>query len=1601
MTNNTVRSLVSGVDFLKPRIVKRRAWKTLNIISTLAVVFNAGLVGTLILPQVAQACTGTITGVKFEDLNGNGKQDTGEPLLPGWTIKLFLQQSNGSWSLSQTTTTIASGPHMGEYTFNITGPATYKVEEVQQAGWIQMTPTPPTINLTAANTGFSWTINFGNARVGNLTVSKKVDVNGSGSFVNDNPSSYGFKWGLDAGTADKAMGSTASNVFIGNHTVNENAISGYHFVGWYPTGSTQYSCTNIPQGNASLPAIVSVAQGDNGITLCNVKEQKGTIELKKIWSGTPGQTTLNIGTTAGASNVDSQLTGAAGASPLTTGANTVTAGTYYVSEAGSLTNYTSSLDCTDNGSPITPGPNNSVQVTTDHTVVCTFTNTRNTGTIELKKIWVGTPGQTTLNIGTSANSFDIANQATGINGAAPLTTGTKTVPTGTYYVSETGGLANYSASLACTDNGTPVTPTNNSVTVSAGHAVICTFTNTRDTGNLIIHKNVVAPDGVTNVTDTHGFTVNVSGNGSGTIAEGTDASFNLPTGTYTVTENLDANYSFVKFSADANSIPTDGAQVTVTKGTTTELTVTNAQKYGTISGHKFEDLNGNGIWDNGEPALQGWTMTLSNGATATTNAAGVYTFSNVVPGTYSVTEEDRTGWTHTTTNPLTGIVIGSNGTSTNNNFGNFQNISITGCKVIDQDGSLDSTKDQTPKAGWNITLSKNGHSVDTQATGENGCATWSNLGPGSYSVSEATVAGYSALGATSHDFGTVTCGTDPNYTYTFINTQNASIKAVKLMDADGNASTTGDQTPKAGWTVQLWQGASQIGGNQVTGADGSYTFANLVPGTYTVKEIVPAGYTALTSTSNVVHLASGAQDVETFINFQNVNITACKYVDTNGDGNITEDPLYTAEGGWPMTLALGDGKTTQNTVRGCTTFSNLAPGAYTVSEGSKTGWVQTYPTDPSTYMVNATSGQNQTMNFGNFQLGKILGYKYSTNEQKLNGWTICLDSSDNCVVTGSGNWPTGYYEFDNVSAGQHTVKETQVYGWYAVSPALLTGNVVTMTSGASVEADFVNGQNSFTVGIEKTGPVTTNAGDSITYTLNWSVSGNTPVNTVLTDPLPANTTFVSASNGGTSDGTTVTWNLGTKNPAANGSVTLTVKANSPLDSGTVITNTGKICGTGELPLNADHREGLTTKCATSTVTTTVSAKASLGLTKTADLVTVNGNQNITYTITWSVAGNSQTTNVTVTDPIPATTTYVSMNCGSTTGMCTMSTTGTPVTSATWLLGTRNPGETGTLTYVVKTAISVPNGSIIPNTAKIAADGIDPVFATANVTAATAPQLQITKTANATIVNPGDPITYTVLVKNIGTDTAINAVMSDTLPAGFTWVSENPAATTIVGQTGTWNLGNMAVGDTKTIAYTVNVAPGTTAGTYNNIAAAKADNAPKVSTQVPVQTRVPQVLGETTTPTLGITKTVSKTTANPGDVLTYTVIIKNTGSGSAINVVLNDTLPTGFTFDGTTLTTKSWSLGDLAAGASNTVTYKVNVGSSVPAGSYDNLAVAKADNHSSIHASVSVTVKRGRVLGETLPTTGAGILDYGIAAAGAGLIILGFVLARRKQGSDLA
>jgi glucose/arabinose dehydrogenase len=84
---------------------------------------------------------------------------------------------------------------------------------------------------------------------------------------------------------------------------------------------------------------------------------------------------------------------------------------------------------------------------------------------------------------------------------------------------------------------------------------------------------------------------------------------------------------------------------------------------GGIIGHAVNDVNGNGIWDNGDKRLAGWAVYLdanNNGKLdpgerqTTTGSMGDFWFGNLAPGTYTVRLAPPAGWT--ATGPKSGAI---------------------------------------------------------------------------------------------------------------------------------------------------------------------------------------------------------------------------------------------------------------------------------------------------------------------------------------------------------------------------------------------------------------------------------------------------------------------------------------------------------------------------------------------------------------------------------------------------------------------------------------------------------------------------------------------------------------------------------------------------------------------------------------------------------------------------------------------------------------------------------------------------------------------------------------------------------------------------------
>ena len=106
---------------------------------------------------------------------------------------------------------------------------------------------------------------------------------------------------------------------------------------------------------------------------------------------------------------------------------------------------------------------------------------------------------------------------------------------------------------------------------------------------------------------------------------------------------------------------------------------------GSICGTKWNDSNHDGIHQTSESGLPGWTIQLSSGQTVVTDQAGNYCFTHLPAGSYTITEQNKTGWTQTFPKnpPSYSVALGAGTAVGGKDFGNCegQGCIVQECKL--------------------------------------------------------------------------------------------------------------------------------------------------------------------------------------------------------------------------------------------------------------------------------------------------------------------------------------------------------------------------------------------------------------------------------------------------------------------------------------------------------------------------------------------------------------------------------------------------------------------------------------------------------------------------------------------------------------------------------------------------------------------------------------------------------------------------------------------------------------------------------------------------------------------------------------------------------
>ncbi len=229
--------------------------------------------------------------------------------------------------------------------------------------------------------------------------------------------------------------------------------------------------------------------------------------------------------------------------------------------------------------------------------------------------------------------------------------------------------------------------------------------------------------------------------------------------------------------------PTNGTSIT--RSPATGWIIDDDVRFASIAGTKFDDLNGNGVFDAGEPGINGVSIALSGPSgplTTTTTNGGTYSFGGLLPGSYTVTETPPLGSQPTAPTSL-GVTLTSGQDLGGQDFFNAYDASVAGTKFDDLNGNGVFDAGEPGINGVSIALSGPSGPLTTTTT-NGGTYSFGGLLPGSYTVTETPPLGSQPTAPTSLGV-TLTSGQDLGG-QDFFNAYDASVAGTKFDDLNGN-----------------------------------------------------------------------------------------------------------------------------------------------------------------------------------------------------------------------------------------------------------------------------------------------------------------------------------------------------------------------------------------------------------------------------------------------------------------------------------------------------------------------------------------------------------------------------------------------------------------------------------------------------------------------------------------------------------------------------------------------------------------------------------------------------------------------------------------------
>jgi uncharacterized repeat protein (TIGR01451 family) len=558
----------------------------------------------------------------------------------------------------------------------------------------------------------------------------------------------------------------------------------------------------------------------------------------------------------------------------------------------------------------------------------------------------------------------------------------------------------------------------------------------------------------------------------------------------------------------------------------------------------FQDLDGD---TDGDQPVNLVTITVRDSqgtvvAVVTTGVDGSYTFTDLPPGFYTVTQTVPNGNFTYNTNPEPVSVVEND--TVRVDFVNSQLGQITGTILADAgDEAMPNVLVSLLDENGDPVLDSSNQPITT-TTNSSGFYLFDRVPPGTYQVQQTVPSGYTSVDDV--DGSDLTINGDitpiviaPGTIITnqdFVNFLPGSITGNISIDTDINL--TGD-VPHVGVTVALFRpgfGPDGIANNaddnnalttQLTDASGNFSFTNLTPGDYRVGQTVPSGYTAVADSDGgsftvvgdvtVLAVAAGQNQTASFVNQPQTDIAVDKTVSNSTPvvgSNVTFTVTVTNNGPQNATDVKVD-----DVALGMLYVSHVASqGTFAISPGAPAN------TFSGLWTVGAlNAGQSRTL-------------------------TVVATVTPNAIVSAYNNYVKAYSELGdpNLTNNEYTVTLNPVLGTISgrVRRDIDGDNIGDMVPVQGVTLALVD-QNGNPVLNASNVPLTTVTSVSGTY----SFTGLPPGNYRVVETVPAGDVAVNDVDGG--------------NKAIIGDVTLIALAAGQTvpDQNFVIAAVGSIAGT--------------------------------------------------------------------------------------------------------------------------------------------------------------------------------------------------------------------------------------------------------------------------------------------------------------------------------------------------------------------------------------------------------------------------------------------------------